>query len=359
MALEPMANRPWFTLYDPSEDRYLARQIWSGKDEEQDQQLLLPFEMWLAIALQLSTFDGPSRLGQVCRCLRPICRHPELWERRSRAAFSARGFLPSDALLRSYQWSWRKMFMERRRLRFDGMYYISTTRMLSGTIEGRGMKEADKDFYCPGGHCYHPLVSRPHPHPQPLTLTPHPSPLTLSPPPGGMKVTYHRIFRFWPSGDLFVYLTGQVQPESVTFRRAAQAVTPARKASLSRLKGAAWGRFELHEEEGGEGGEGATSIEARVPQYNADFPHMLPATIQYALALRGPTWPCPTNCELALLEHSVLGGLPEDPATTALEVPQPTCSFVPFAGHVIVKRAEACVLPAMRLGRRHMQLPAP
>ena len=29
-----------------------------------------------------------------------------------------------------------------------------------------------------------------------------------------MKVTYHRIFRFWPSGDLFVYLTGQVQPES-------------------------------------------------------------------------------------------------------------------------------------------------
>ena len=85
VALEPMANRPWFSLYDPSEDRFLARQIWSGKDEEQDQQLLLPFEMWLAIALQLSTFDGPSRLGQVCRCLRPICRHPELWERRSRA----------------------------------------------------------------------------------------------------------------------------------------------------------------------------------------------------------------------------------------------------------------------------------
>ena len=182
-----MANRPWFTLYDPSEDRYLARQIWSGKDEEQDQQLLLPFEMWLAIALQLSTFDGPSRLGQVCRCLRPICRHPEMWERRSRAAFSARGFLPSDALLRSYQWSWRKMFMERRRLRFDGVYYISTTRLLSGTIEGRGMKEADKDFYCPGGHCHHPLgcmpsslaltlTLNPSPSPSPSPLTAHPSP---------------------------------------------------------------------------------------------------------------------------------------------------------------------------------------
>ena len=183
MALEPMANRPWFTLYDPSEDRYLARQIWSGKDEEQDQQLLLPFEMWLAIALQLSTFDGPSRLGQVCRCLRPICRHPELWERRSRAAFSARGFLPSDALLRSYQWSWRKMFMERRRLRFDGMYYISTTRMLSGTIEGRGMKEADKDFYCPGGHCDHPLGSMPSSLALTLTLNPSPSPLTPHPSP--------------------------------------------------------------------------------------------------------------------------------------------------------------------------------
>ena len=95
-----------------------------------------------------------------------------------------------------------------------------------------------------------------------------------------------------------------------------------------------------------------------MPQYNADFPHMLPATIQYALALRGPTRPCPTNCELALLEHTVLGCLPEDPAT-ALEVPHPACSFVPFAGHVIVKRAEGSVLPAMRLGRRHRQQPAP
>ena len=158
--LEHMGNRPWFTLYDPSEVQLLARQIWSGKDEEQDQQLLLPFEMWLAIALQLSTFDGPSRLGQVCRCLRPICRHPELWERRSRAAFSARGFLASDALLRSYQWSWRKMFMARRRLRFDGVYYLSTTRMLCGTNEGRGMKEADKDFYCPGN-------PNPNPNPNP------------------------------------------------------------------------------------------------------------------------------------------------------------------------------------------------
>ena len=170
--MEPL-NRPWFTLYEPSEDSLLARRIWSGKaEEEQDQQLVLPFEMWLAIALQLATFDGPSRLGQVCRSLRPICRHPELWERRSRAAFSARGFLDSDALLRSYQWSWRKMFMARRRLRFDGVYFLSTTRMLCGTNEGRGMKEADKDFYCPGG----------------------------------MKVTYHRIFRFWPSGNLCAYL---------------------------------------------------------------------------------------------------------------------------------------------------------
>ena len=164
-----LGNRPWFTLYDPSEDSLLARRIWSGKEgEESEQQLVLPFEMWLAIALHLSTFDGPSRLGQVCRSLRPICRHPELWERRARAAFSSRGFLDSDALLRSYVWSWRKMFMARRRLRFDGVYFISTTRMVEGTNEGRGMKEADKDFYCPGG----------------------------------MKVTYHRIFRFWPSGSL-------------------------------------------------------------------------------------------------------------------------------------------------------------
>ena len=212
------SQRPWFTLYDPSEDSLLARQIWrtTDDDDEQEQQLLLPFEMWLAIAMQLQTVDGPGKLGEVCRGLRPICRHPELWEHRVRAAFSARGFLDSDALLRPYAWSWRKMFMERRRLRFDGVYFISTTKMLKGLNEGRGMKETDKDFYQPGG----------------------------------MRVTYHRIFRFWPSGDCFVFLTGNEKPESLGFRRAVQAVTPARKASLQqRPRGASWGRYELREAE--------------------------------------------------------------------------------------------------------------
>ena len=68
------------------------------------------------------------------------------------------------------------MFMTRRRLRFDGLYYITTVKVMMGCQEGRGMKEAGKDFYR-----------------------------------GPLAVTYHRIFRFFPNGMMFCYITSMIK----------------------------------------------------------------------------------------------------------------------------------------------------
>ena len=88
-----------------------------------------------------------------------------------------------------------------------------------------------------------------------------------------------------------------------------------------------------------------------MPQRNPDFPNMLPVTIHYGLALRGATRPSPTNCDLSLVGHAVVGDAPPH-AAQAMEVPQPMCSFVPFARHVHVTPREGSVLPAIRLRHR-------
>ena len=80
-----------------------------------------------------------------------MARRAEVWRRLCGLAYrEARGFLPCAAQLRLYGWSWRTMFMRRRRLRFDGLYYLTTVKLIHGLNEGRGMKEADKDFYHAG-----------------------------------------------------------------------------------------------------------------------------------------------------------------------------------------------------------------
>ena len=147
------------------------------------------------------------------------------------------------------------------------------------------MKEADKDFYR-----------------------------------GVMAVTYHRIFRFWPSGDVFVYLTSQ-HPSAV--RRAAVAVSPSRKASLNKLKAACWGRFELSE------ADEATTLRLRVSLYDPAYPNAVPVSVLYEMALAGATRPAATNCDLVLSRHSLVGDLDGDEQT--FEVPQPVCSFVSLA----------------------------
>ena len=65
------------------------------------------------------------------------------------------------------------MFQQRPRLGYDGIYFILTCKLLQGMEEGRGMKEASKDFYNPRGRWS----------------------------------SYYRIFKFFPDGCMFHYLT--------------------------------------------------------------------------------------------------------------------------------------------------------
>ena len=92
--------------------------------------------------LLLKDFAAACALARACHALRPLSRHPELWERFCRAAFILRGQYPIETQLRFYSWSWLCMFLQRRRLRFDGLYYCAVTKLIRGMNEGRGMKEA-------------------------------------------------------------------------------------------------------------------------------------------------------------------------------------------------------------------------
>ena len=216
MAQNPFTSveRKWLSLYEPREGSLLAKRIsqsncmlsMASKPEAAQDAGVLPIELWLSIALHMGA--AASRLAEVCWGLRPLSRHPELWEALCKAAFPLEcGFRNLD--VRSFGWSWRSMFMTRRRLRFDGLYYITTVKVMMGCQEGRGMKEAGKDFYR-----------------------------------GPLAVTYHRIFRFFPSGDCWVYLTS-THPHDAALRRTARSgVMPARRGSIRRLNGACWGRFD-------------------------------------------------------------------------------------------------------------------
>ena len=299
MAENPFTSveRKWLSLYEPREAQLLAKRIaWSNsmlsmaaEPEAAQDAGVLPFELWLSIALKMGA--AASRLTAVCWGLRPLSRHPQLWEALCRAAFPLEcGFRKLDE--RSFGWSWRSMFMRRRRLRFDGLYYITTVNFIIGCQEGRGMKETGKDFYR-----------------------------------GRHEVTYHRIFRFFPSGDCWVYLTSQ-HPHDPTLRKTAHhGVTPARRASIRRLNGACWGRFEIRED----ADERATTLRARVPMRDPAYPNMAPHTICYEMALLGEPRHSLSNCDLNLEQHACLSDRPPH-NEQYFDVPQPVCSFAAFAG---------------------------
>lgn len=291
----PSVERKWLSLYEPREDSLLAKRIsrsnsmlsMASEEEVEQDAGALPFELWLSIALHMGA--AASRLAEVCWGLRPLSRHPELWEALCKAAFPLEcGFRDLDA--RSFGWSWRNMYMTRRRLRFDGLYYITTVKVMMGCQEGRGMKEAGKDFYR-----------------------------------GPLAVTYHRIFRFFPSGDCWVYLTSQHPHDSALRKTARSAVTPARRASIRRLNGACWGRFDVREDADGR----ATTLRARVPLRDPAYPNMAPHTICYEMALLGETRPALSNCDLHLEQHACLSDRPPHDEQF-FDVPQPVCSFVSF-----------------------------
>ena len=161
--LSSLTRRPWLDLY--SEGSFIARRLGeaaaaaAAADSDPSEadasfaSAAVPIELWLHVLEQLSLgdFAAVCHLGSTCHGLRPLARHAEVWRRLCGLAYrEARGFLPCAAQLRLYGWSWRTMFMRRRRLRFDGLYYLTTVKLIHGLNEGRGMKEADKDFYHAG-----------------------------------------------------------------------------------------------------------------------------------------------------------------------------------------------------------------
>ena len=230
------ARRPWLTLYTPQHG-LLAHKISSrpvAADAAEDDSPL-PLEVWLLIAAQipLDAYASLCTLASTCHWLRFVSRHPPFWEAYCRAAFRVeRGFLDNDRMLRSYGWSWRSMFMQRKRLRYDGVYYLATKRLIHGLNEGRGMKETDS---------------------APARLDPSPvrvSPRRVSAPlahagvgrsrrasaedfynPAGNWVTQYRILRFFACGAMFSYLCSSQTPADV--RKAAAAVTPGKRATRS------------------------------------------------------------------------------------------------------------------------------
>ena len=327
-------SRPWLDLYTPCSGNVLAERISSLRAQDPDaDDSPLGLELWALVAqhVALADFQAICRLGSVCRGLRPISRLSQLWEPLCRQAFSTPGFRPCDELLRDYDHSWRRMFQQRKRLRFDGLYYVATTKLLHGLNEGRGMKEADRDFYSPGGRL----------------------------------VTSFRIIVFFPCGAMFSYLCSSHTPADI--RKAASAIQPTRPTSLGqRLKGAFWGRYEVDErptsgrvQSGGsraldpDGRErGVTHITASFIMENPQYPNMTPTVVRYNLELRGsppaqaaeycpaaaaaPPSPAKSragaNASLYLVGHSVesvVNGLPD---TEALTPPSDPWVFLSYTG---------------------------
>lgn len=263
-------QRPWLKLYEPLQGNLLAHSIFLCETtSESAPDLPLPYELWVAIALHLTPeggneqrgdFRAVGRMASVCRGLRALGRAPAVWEAFCHAVFSSPGFLWSEDLLRLYNFSWRRMFQQRRRLRFDGIYFLKYTRVLIGLNEGRGMKEADKDFLKPGGH---------------------------------WVVTY-RVLQFYPGGEIVSFLCSALNPADFE-----HAKTPKQRALLrQRLKTANFGTYEVQE------GLETTTVKAVTAINNPAYPNMLPSTVTYDFELLGNDAAASTSCAGASRDHA-------------------------------------------------------
>ena len=320
-------RRPWLDIYDGQ--GLLAQRISStvAACGEEENDTRLPAELWLVVAssFELSEFWSVCALAKTCHGLRPLARHPELWERFCRAAYCTRGHLKIESQLRLFSWSWLKMFRLRRRLRFDGIYSIATTKRIFGLNEGRGMKETDKDYYNPAGNF----------------------------------VTSYRVLRFFPCGEMFSYLCSSHTPADI--RKAASAVAVDNPRSLTRkLQGACWGAYDLHEVEPCGGNPAKVSLTAQVLLFNESYPNMAPTTVRYVMELRptptivggtgggrsvavasssgggsSSTAPSPQGVSLANNAFLGLTALAIESTGGELEslpVPANTATFIPFVG---------------------------
>ena len=106
---------------------------WRG---EQEGGCTLPPDLWLVVAskIPVAHFVLLGTLAQLCHGTRYLSRSSELWEMFCRQGFACPGCVPCDLVIHRYGWSWRAMFERRKRLRFDGFYYIATTKLLHGLV---------------------------------------------------------------------------------------------------------------------------------------------------------------------------------------------------------------------------------
>lgn len=262
-------QRPWLKLYEPLQGNLLAHSIFLCETASEDAtDLPLPYELWVAVALHLTPqgkkdqrgdFRAVCRMASVCRGMRALGRAPAVWEAFCHAVFAAPGFLWSEELLRLYKFSWRTMYRERRRLRFDGIYFFKYTRVLIGLNEGRGMKEADKDFLKPGGH---------------------------------WVITY-RVIQFYPEGEMVTFLCSALNPADF-----ANAKTPKQRALLrQRLKTPNFGTYTVHED------LETTTVKAVTALSNPAYPNMLPSTVTYDFELLRNDAPALTSRVGASADH--------------------------------------------------------
>lgn len=192
------------------------------------------------------------------------------------------------------------MFVCRPRLRFDGLYFNSHTKLLKGLQEGRGMKEKDEDFY---SAC-------------------------------GKWSTYYRVFRFFADGSMFVCITSQ---SPVEMRKVAAAVTPERPASLrQRIKDACWGTYSLREL-CTEGEGTVVHLDTRVLVSHDDYPRMKPAEMIYSFQLHEREGGGATNCKVVFSRHTCIydAGTGDSKDFTILK---PEVAFVAFGASKAVAR---------------------
>eukprot|EP00210_Caulerpa_lentillifera_P002351 g2256.t1 len=161
-----LPNRPWLTLYG-----LRVRSTNPGLNEQAQIQKLLPYE----IMNQLFTKLGPYGLGAascVCRQWNILAQNPIFWYKACLEAFSDTSLEENvQRVKEQYSCSWKKMFLQRPHLRFDGIYIARNTYLRPG------VREWNKE--------------------KPVHL-----------------VTYFRYLRFWPGGK-FRYCTSPVIPQLI------------------------------------------------------------------------------------------------------------------------------------------------
>lgn len=120
--------RTWLGLYGQ----------WLGKSRHIEVKLApvqeLPDEVIIKVFEKLSA-TTVSRCGMVCKQWRRHAESPQLWQRLCTAAFVHTSVEKNVSLMRTaYGQSWKRMYIERPHIRFDGIYVSRNTYIRVGAV---------------------------------------------------------------------------------------------------------------------------------------------------------------------------------------------------------------------------------